>query len=55
MYSIDHVPDLFSRLIVRLATALCDFGYTIYQGTGGGSAAPYQYLTRPRCHHGENV
>ncbi len=32
-------------LIVPLATALCDFSYTIYQGAGGGSAAPYQYLT----------
>ncbi len=32
-------------LIVPLSTALCDFGYTLYQGAGGGSVAPYQYLT----------
>ncbi|XP_064405656.1 multidrug resistance-associated protein 1-like [Halichondria panicea] len=37
-----HVAKLL-LLLVPLATALCDFGYTIYQGAG--SAAPYQYLS----------
>ena len=54
MYSqLDHlfVPhymychSLQVLLVVPLATALCDFGYTVHQGAKGEPVAQYQYVS----------
>ena len=41
-----HVILFFQLLLfVPLATALCDFGYTVHQGAGGEPVAQYQYVS----------
>ena len=52
-YNADKLSNAFYRtihslqvlLVVPLATALCDFGYTVHQGAKGEPVAQYQYVS----------